>query len=101
MNFRFHPEALAEFHEAALSCATIRPALGLDFTARVETAIRNIVDAPRMYAILEQDVRRCVITRVFPYAVLYTIENDFILIVAIMHSHRKPGYWRHRMGSHN
>ncbi len=50
------------------------------------------------YAVLEQDVRRC-LTRVFPYAVLYTIEPDFVLIVAVMRCHQKPGYWRHRVAS--
>jgi hypothetical protein len=41
-------------------------------------------------------VRRC-LTRVFPYAVLYTLEADYALIVAVMHCHQKPGYWRHRV----
>lgn len=35
--------------------------------------------------------------RVFPYQVLYTIEADYILIVAIAHGKRQPGYWRHRL----
>jgi hypothetical protein len=46
--------------------------------------------------VVEQDVRRCR-ARVFPYAVLYTIEADYILIVAIAHGKRRPGYWRHRL----
>lgn len=66
----------------------------------MEAAIDRCIERPLSHAILEQDVRRCVITRAFPYAVLYTIENDFILIIGVMHSHRKPGYWRHRIGSH-
>ena len=45
---------------------------------------------------IEEDVRRC-LTRVFPYAVLYTIEADFILIVAVMHCSREPGYWKSRV----
>jgi toxin ParE1/3/4 len=36
-------------------------------------------------------------TRVFPYAVRYTIEADYILIVAIAHGKRQPGYWLHRL----
>lgn len=35
--------------------------------------------------------------RVFPYAVLYSIEDDFILIVAVMHCSREPGYWKTRV----
>jgi toxin ParE1/3/4 len=49
------------------------------------------------WRVIEEDVRRC-LTRVFPYAVLYTIETDFILIVAVMHCSREPGYWKSRVG---
>jgi toxin ParE1/3/4 len=34
---------------------------------------------------------------VFPYAVLFSIEEDYILIVAVMHCRREPGYWRNRV----
>lgn len=34
----------------------------------------------------------------FPYAVLYTIEVDYILLIAVMHCHREPGYWSRRTG---
>lgn len=40
---------------------------------------------------MDEDVRRC-LTHVFPYGVLYTIEADFILVVAVMHCSREPGY---------
>jgi hypothetical protein len=31
---------------------------------------------------------------------LYTIENDYVLIIAVMHCHREPGYWHHRVPNH-
>ena len=33
----------------------------------------------------------------FPYAVLYTVEHDYVLIVAVMHCHCEPDYWLHRL----
>lgn len=63
--------------------------------AAVERVIELIVEAPQRWPIIEEDVRRC-LTRVFPYAVLYSVEVDYILILAVMHSHREPGYWRDR-----
>ena len=75
-----------------------QPGLEQRFIASVEAAIQKLTARPSSYAILEQDVWRC-LTRVFPYAVLYTVEADFILIVAIMHCHQRPGYWRHRVTS--
>ena len=60
------------------------------------TTIARVVVTPDRWRILEEDVRRCLV-RVFPYAVLYTIETDYILILAVMHGKREPGYWRHRL----
>jgi toxin ParE1/3/4 len=28
---------------------------------------------------------------------LYTVEPDFVLIVAVMHCSREPGYWKRRV----
>ena len=33
----------------------------------------------------------------FPYGVIYLVEPDHIRIVAVMHLHREPGYWRKRV----
>lgn len=30
----------------------------------------------------------------FPYAVVYSVQVDVIYIKAVMHLHRRPGYWR-------
>src|SRR6266540_1412018 len=54
------------------------------------SAIRRILEAPERWRVLEEDVRRC-LTRVFSYGVLYTIEPEFILIVAVMASRSRAG----------
>ena len=95
MSYRFHPEALEEYQEATLYYAERDPALALRF---VEDAIRRILETPQRWRVLDDDVRRC-LTRVFPYGVLYTIEPDFILIVAVMHGSREPGYWKRRVAT--
>lgn len=95
MRFEFHPEALAEYEDAARYYSECQPGLEIRFIATVEHAIQQIIDAPEAWRILEEDVRWH-LTRVFPYAVLYTIEKDFVLIIAVMHCHREPGYWRDR-----
>ena len=96
MRFEFHPEAFAEFQDAARYYGAKQQGLGLRFVASVEDAIQHVTEAPLRWRVLEDDVRRC-LTRVFPYAVLYTIEPGYILIVAIMACHREPGYWRERI----
>ena len=96
MRYEFHPEALAEYQEAARYYSERHKGLELRFIAAVEHAVNQIRNAPQRWRILEGDIRRC-LTRVFPYAILYTVESDHVLIVAVMHCHRRPGYWRHRV----
>ena len=98
MRWEFHPEALEEYREATLYYVERDPALALRFVEAVEDAIRRIVESPERWRVLDEDVRRC-LTRVFPYGVLYTIEPDFILIIAVMHCSREPGYWRRRVAT--
>jgi plasmid stabilization system protein ParE len=96
MNYRFHPEAFSEFQSAAVYYEKQQIGLGLRFSSAVQSAVDHIVDSPNAWRVLEDDVRRY-LTKVFPYAVLYTIEKDYILIVAVMHCHREPSYWSHRI----
>ena len=32
----------------------------------------------------------------FPYQIVYLIEGETIIVVAVMHQSRKPGYWKER-----
>lgn len=95
MRHEFHPEAYAEYEDAARYYAGRDPELANRFIAAVEEAIERICTAPTRWRLIEEDVRRC-LTHVFPYAVLYTIEAEFVLIVALMHCSREPGYWKAR-----
>ena len=96
MRYEFHPEALEEYHQAARWYSERESELGQQFIGSVEDAIKRVVDAPSRWRVIDEDVRRCLI-RVFPYAVLYTIEADFLLIVAVMHCSREPNYWKLRV----
>lgn len=70
--------------------------LGARFMTVVQSAVDHIVESPVSWRVFEGEVRRY-LTKVFPYAVLYTIEGDYILVVAVMHCHREPGYWHQRI----
>ncbi len=94
----FHPEAAIEFEESVQFYRHRGRTLGSRFASEVRAAIRKIMAEPSRWRVLEEDVRRCPV-RVFPYAVLYTIEEDFILIIEVMHGKREPGYWKMRLES--
>ena len=96
MKYKFHPDALEEYREAAIWYANRERELANQFVANIEDAIHKVVETPTRWRVIEEDIRRC-LTRLFPYAILYTIEDNYILIVAVMHCSREPGYWRERI----
>lgn len=98
MRLEFHREALAEYGEAVSYYEDRQVGLGERFVLSVESALGSIREEPERWPVLEDDVRRR-LTRVFPFAVLYAIEKDFILVVAVMHCHREPGHWQSRLQS--
>jgi cytochrome P450 len=93
---RFHPEAEAEMIEAAIYYESRQRDLGKRFLACVEDAVNRIQINPTLYRVVEGDVRRC-LTRTFPYGVLFRILPDEIVVVAVMHLHRDPDYWKKRI----
>jgi plasmid stabilization system protein ParE len=95
MKYVFHPDALNEYSEAVQYYSQQRTEVAQAFIDAVEDAIYRIREAPTRWTVIEEDVRRC-LTRSFPYGILYTIESDYILILAVMHCNREPGYWKNR-----
>ena len=96
MRFRWNEDALDDYQEAAhyYGCRE----LGLDerFVECIESAIESVCDSPKSWPLLEDDVRRRVVG-VFPYSIIFIEHDNVIVIVAIMHDSREPGYWRKRL----
>ncbi|MGL6138493.1 MAG: type II toxin-antitoxin system RelE/ParE family toxin [Planktothrix sp.] len=95
MKYVFHPEALAEYAEAVQYYAEQSSEVAQAFINVIEDAVYRIKESPTRWAIFDENVRRC-LTRKFPYSILYTIEPDYILILAVTHCSREPGYWKNR-----
>lgn len=96
MKFSFHPEADAEFIAAVAYYEDCEIGLGLDHSREVYATIHNALDYPTLWPKVEDEVCRCLVHR-FPYGVLYSIEPQDIFILAVMHLHRDPDYWKHRL----
>lgn len=98
MIYRFHPEALEEYREAALYYNAVSPALAARFVSCIEEGINQILLFPKAWQPVEEDVRRHLVEH-FPFGLYYTVEDsDVLLIHAVMHLSRKPGYWKSRVG---
>ncbi|PSB29694.1 type II toxin-antitoxin system RelE/ParE family toxin [Chlorogloea sp. CCALA 695] len=95
MKYVFHPEALAEYADAVQHYKKQRTELAQAFINSIEDAVYQIKEYPTRYLVINEDMRRCM-TRKFPYMILYTVEQDYILILAVTHCSREPGYWKSR-----
>jgi plasmid stabilization system protein ParE len=95
MRYVFHPEALNEYAEAVQYYTEQRVEIAQAFINAIEDTVYRLKESPARYAEINEDVRRCM-ARKFPYGILYTIEQDYILILAVMHCSREPGYWKNR-----
>jgi len=96
MNVLFHPDAELEFNEAIDYYEGVAYGLGLDFSIEIANAIARIVAFPQAWPVVEDDIRRALVKR-FPYGVLYSEDQENIYIVAVMHLHRNPEYWKQRI----
>ena len=70
--------------------------LGDKFKSEVYNTLKRIRKFPNMFVKVNKDIRKCIINK-FPFNILYSIEDDSILIIAIAHHHRNPDYWVDRI----
>ena len=92
---RFHPDAEAEMVGAAVYYETQKNNLGQRFLASVQDALNRIQINPLLYPVVETDVR-CCRTNTFPYGILFVDSDAQLVVIAVMHLHRDPNYWRGR-----
>jgi toxin ParE1/3/4 len=97
MQILFHPEAQAELNLVINHDEDSGPSLGHQFAIEVFAAVGRIKANPRLWPLLNDKVRRCLIHR-FPYEVIDSFDDteSTVLILAVMHLHREPGYWSER-----
>lgn len=95
IDYSFHPEAEAEFNDAAQFYESRVVGLGQQFAAEVQRTVLFIRKYPDAGAAVRLSVRRALVDR-FPYAVVYRCEREVIQVLAVAHVRKRPGYWRRR-----
>jgi plasmid stabilization system protein ParE len=95
MRVRLHPEARAELREARRWYFDRSPLSAIAFAHEVDHAVIRIREAPERYPLAEHGTRRFVLQR-FPFNLFYRTRETEIVIVAMAHQKRRPGYWSNR-----
>jgi plasmid stabilization system protein ParE len=94
--FRFHPEARVDFRDAIRWYRAQSPLASVEFRRTASDAIRTIAHAPQRWSKYLHGTRRFIVRR-FPFSIVYLDDLDFVTIIAVAHSKRKPGYWKDRV----
>jgi plasmid stabilization system protein ParE len=96
MAFKLHPAAKEEL-EDAFDFYRENGGLELakDFATEVQRVAEMLVANPGFGSEIGVGLRSYP-TRRFPYLLVYEVEDEELLILAVGHQHRLPGYWRRR-----
>lgn len=96
MRVKFHPEARIDLKEGRAFYRTRSPLAAVAFSQEIDTAISRIRESPLRYPEGENGTRELILPWRFPYTLVYRITERVIVIVAVAHQSKHPGYWRHR-----
>lgn len=94
-DFVISREARADIAEAIRWFREISPELSDRFRVELVKVYSAILDHPAMYSTVYRNFRRALLRR-FPYAVLYAVEGQIVLIVAVVHQSRDETVWKRR-----
>ena len=101
MLLRFLEDALVEYEDAVEYYERVQAGLGDAFVRDVEETLAITLELPEMGSPVRGApdnviVRRRLVKR-FGVEINYVILESELVVVAIFHSKRHPGYWRDRL----
>jgi hypothetical protein len=70
--------------------------LGAKFLDCVVQGLATVGEAPERWPTISGKIRRYLL-RPFPYGLLYKELSEQVVILAVMHLHWEPGYWKARL----
>ena len=94
----YHEEAELELLNQIGYLEARAAGLGRRFFGEVQKAEKLIRQFPESAPEIAPGIRRLLL-HAFRHSLIYTIEQDRVLILAVAHHRRRPGYWFERSGS--
>jgi toxin ParE1/3/4 len=93
---RFHPEAEREYLTALAWYRQRSLIAAVNFESALGRAIAKIEEAPQRWPFYFRDFRKYTLWQ-FPFSIMYQEFLSEIIVFAVAHGRRRPGYWRDRM----
>ena len=104
VRLELHPEADREVDAAVDWYDGQRAGLGAEFFAELRQSLHVMTESPRESSLWlggrarTLGVRRFLMAR-FPFALPYLVLEELVVVLAIAHVRRRPGYWLKRVSS--
>jgi plasmid stabilization system protein ParE len=92
----FLDDAIEEAEAAARWYADRSPLAATGFADEIVAAVEAIQRTPDAWPAYDHGTRRFLLRR-YPYFIVYSVEPSSIVVIAVAHAHRRPGYWRVRI----
>ena len=96
MNIRFLSFADREVEDAVRWYEEQDESLSRLFLDELDRIVRLIRLYPLIATQVEPEIRRFLFAH-FPYSLVYGIDHETIVIIAVAHQHQKPRYWADRI----
>lgn len=95
-------DAEADLAEAVLWYEDQQPGLSDRFMSEYMAALTSIENFPESFSLLETlrepfNIRRAVLPH-FPYAIIFELRDDSIVVLTVSHTARHPQHWQKRLG---
>jgi plasmid stabilization system protein ParE len=87
MNLRLRPDALADIRAAIAWYEEREAGLGAAFLEPTDVLFERIAEHPAHFPIVYKEFRRALMRR-FPYAVYFLVEDEAIIVFAVLHQRR-------------
>jgi hypothetical protein len=71
--------------------------LGRRLFTEVQRAERFVTQFPQASPEISPGIRKRLLWK-FPYSLIYSVEDEVLLVLALAHHRRRPGYWLDRGG---
>lgn len=95
VEIEFHPEAIKELDDSAEWYMQRSQLAAKGFALAVDVALKKISDNPDRFPTLGRRFRACNLEH-YPFQIVFQLGGDRLVIVAVAHAKRRPGYWRGR-----
>ncbi|WP_236696741.1 type II toxin-antitoxin system RelE/ParE family toxin [Rhodopirellula islandica] len=91
MQVDFHPDATIELSDSAEWYAERSSRAARNFLVAVDVAVAPIMDDPKRFLSIDDRHQSCSVIK-FPFQIVFRVNDDRIVVIAVAHAKRRPGY---------